>query len=164
MQSNEKLLALLNHRLSAKLAAITPFMVHSYICDSWGYGKLQTAIEKQAMDEMFHAELLIKHIIHLGGTPTISKLNTVKIGETVLEILTNDEELKIKGFHDFKEAIDIAHEAGDDRSAALITKILKTDEGHVNWTEKQLKQIRQIGLEKYLSQQTEGVTRQYKIM
>jgi bacterioferritin len=58
-------------------------MVHSEMCENWGYGKLHMAIRKQAMDEMHHAEWLIERIIFFEGAPTVSKLNPMKIGKTV---------------------------------------------------------------------------------
>ncbi len=38
-----------------------------------------------------------------------------------------------------------------------MTKILKMEEGHVDWAEIQLSQIEQIGLENYLTNQVEDV-------
>ncbi len=66
MKGNEKLLAVLNQLLADELTAISQYMVHSEMCDSWGYDKLHKAIESQAKDEMHHAEWLIRRIIFLG--------------------------------------------------------------------------------------------------
>ena len=46
------------------------------------------AIRKLAMDEMHHAEWLIERMIFLDGSPTVSKLNAIKIGKTVLEMIS----------------------------------------------------------------------------
>ena len=50
MKGNEKLLTVLNQLLADELTAISQYMVHSEMCESWGYGKLHKAIEGQAMD------------------------------------------------------------------------------------------------------------------
>ncbi len=153
MKGNEKLLTVLNQRLADELTAINQYMVHSEMCSNWGYGKLHKAIRMQAMDEMHHAEWLIERIIFLEGFPVVSKLNPVKIGKTVLEMVTNDQNAEIIGLKDYNAAIKIAHEVNDEGSVDLLTKILKMEEGHVDWAEIQCSQIDQVGIEKYLAHQ-----------
>ena len=157
MKGNEKLLAVLNQRLADELTAINQYMVHSEMCDNWGFGMLHKAIEKQAMDEMHHAEWLIQRIIFLEGTPAVSKLNLIKIGKTVLEMVSNDQDAELKGLRAYNAAIKLAHEVVDEGSVELLTKILKMEEGHVDWAEKQREQIEQMGMENYLTNQSEGV-------
>ena len=84
MQGNEKLITVLNQLLADELTAISQYMVHSEMCDNWGYEKLHKAIEAQAHDEMHHAEWLIRRILFLEGAPVVSKLNPIKIGKDVL--------------------------------------------------------------------------------
>jgi bacterioferritin len=156
MKGNEKLITALNERLADELTAINQYMVHAEMCENWGYGKLHKAIEKQAIDEMHHAEWLIQRIIFLDGAPTVTKLNQIKIGRTVLEIVSNDQEAEITGLQAYNIAIKLAHEVSDEGSVELLTKILKMEEGHVDWAEIQRAQIEQVGIENYLTNQTEG--------
>ena len=153
MKGNEKLLTVLNQLLADKLTAINQYMVHSEMCSNWGYGKLHKAIRMQAMDEMHHAEWLIERILFLEGSPIVSKLNPVKIGKTVLEMVSNDQNAEIIGLKDYNAAIKLAHEVNDEGSVDLLTKILKMEEAHVDWAEIQRSQIDQVGLEKYLAHQ-----------
>ena len=103
MKGNEQVLAKLNFFLADELTAISQYMVHSEMCDNWGYGKLHKDIEKKAIDEMHHAEWLIGRILFLEGLPIVSKLNEMKIGKNVLEMV---------GFTSFFEIF-------DDRQKAL---------------------------------------------
>jgi len=105
---------------------------------------------------MHHAEWLIQRIIFLDGAPTVTKLNQIKIGKTVLEIVSNDQEAEITGLHAYNTAIKLAHEVADEGSVELLTKILKMEEGHVDWAEIQRAQIVQVGIENYLTNQSEG--------
>jgi len=157
MKGNEKLLTVLNQRLADELTAINQYMVHSEMCNNWGFGILHKAIEKQAMDEMHHAEWLIQRIIFLDGTPEVSKLNPMKIGKTVLEMVSNDQDAEIKGLLAYNSAINLAHEVADEGSVDLLTKILKMEEGHVDWAEMQRAQIEQMGTQNYLTNQAESV-------
>jgi bacterioferritin len=105
MKGNDKLLALLNQLLSDELTAINQYMVHSEMCDNWGYGKLHKVIEMQARDEMHHAEWLIRRIIFLEGIPVVSKLNLMKIGQTVLEMVSNDQDAELAAVRAYNAAI-----------------------------------------------------------
>jgi bacterioferritin len=156
MKGNEKLLATLNQLLSEELTAINQYMVHSEMCDNWGYEKLHEAIEKQAFDEMHHAEWLIQRIITLEGIPIVSKLNPLQVGKTVPEMLGNDLKAEIAAVNSYNAAIRLAHEVADQVSVDLLTKILKMEDDHVDYGDKQLAQIEQMGLASYLVNQVGG--------
>ena len=157
MKGNEKLITILNKQLADELTAINQYMVHSEMCENWGYSKLHQAIRKQAMDEMHHAEWLIERIIFLDGTPTVSKLNNIKIGKTVSEMINNDNNDEKDAVRTYNDSIKLAREADDQGTVDLLTKILKMEEGHVDWAEIQQAQIKQMGIENYLTNQADGV-------
>ncbi|RJP52418.1 MAG: bacterioferritin [Anaerolineaceae bacterium] len=154
MKGNEKLIKVLNELLADELTAISQYMVHSEMCDNWGYEKLHKAIEKQAIDEMHHAEWLIQRVLFLEGMPVVSKLHEMKIGKDVLEMLTNDQEAELGAVKAYNAGIALASEVGDESTGDLLTTILKMEEGHHDWAKKQRAQIEQMGLENYLSNQT----------
>ena len=156
MKGNKELLTVLNSLLADELTAINKYMVHSEMCENWGYGKLHLAIRKQAMDEMHHAEWLIERILFFEGAPTVSKLNSIKIGKTVLEMISNDDKDELDAVLAYNNAIKLAREVGDQGTVDLLTKILKMEEGHVDWAEIQRAQIDQIGIENYLVSQIES--------
>jgi len=156
MKGNDKIIQVLNQLLADELTAINQYMVHSEMCDNWGYDQLHTAIEKQARDEMHHAEWLIQRIIFLEGVPVVTRLNPMKIGKTVPEMVGNDEEAELGAVRAYNSAIRLAHEVDDQATVDLLTRIVKMEEGHVDWAEKQRAQIEQMGLENYLTNQTEG--------
>ena len=156
MKGNEKLIGVLNDLLADELTAISQYMVHSEMCENWGYPKLHKAIEKQAIDEMHHAEWLIQRILFLEGMPVVSKLNPMKIGKSVLEIVGNDQEAEVGAIHAYNSAIKLSRDVADQSTADLLADILKMEEGHVDWAETQRSQIDQIGLENYLANQSEG--------
>ena len=156
MKGNDKIVEVLNHLLADELTAISQYMVHSEMCDNWGYDKLHKAIEGQARDEMHHAEWLIQRIIFLEGTPVVNRLNPMAIGKTVPDMIGNDEDAELGAVRAYNSAISLAHEVDDQATVDLLTRIVKMEEGHVDWAEKQRAQIEQMGLENYLTNQTEG--------
>jgi len=151
MKGTPEILALLNERLSEELTAISLYMVHSEMCANWGYDKLHEAFEKQAIDEMKHAEMLIGRILFLEGTPTVSKLQPMKVGATVEEMLTADEDAELGAIKAYNATIAAAVTHGDNGTRELIAKILLDEERHVDWAEMQRELIAQMGLQNYLA-------------
>ena len=156
MKGNEKVLEWLNNLLADELTAISQYMVHAEMCDNWGFGKLHHAIEKQAYDEMHHAEWLIARILFLDGMPVVSKLNPMKIGQDVPAMVGNDMDDELGAVRAYNEGIRVAREAADQATVDLLSKILAMEEGHVDWAEAQRDQIAQMGLQNYLANQVEG--------
>ena len=153
MKGNDKVIAILNERLAEELTAISQYMVHSEMCESWGFHKLHEAIEKQAIDEMKHAESLIGRILFLEGTPTVSKLNRIMIGKSVEEMVKVDLEAEIDAIKVYNESIAAAGEAGDNGTVDMLSKILLDEEAHAEWGETQFKLIERLGVQRYMSHQ-----------
>ena len=94
MIGNPKVIETLNALLADELTAVSQYMVHSEMCDNWGYARLHKAVEGRAKDEMRHAEMLIGRIIFLEGKSTVSKINPMHIGNTVEDQLTHDHRIR----------------------------------------------------------------------
>ena len=154
MKGNEKLIKALDALLAEELTAINQYMVHSEMCANWGYGKLHERTEKRAMKEMRHAETLIARILFLEGTPTVSKLNPIRIGPDVPKQLQSDLESEMGAVRLYNEAINLAVEVGDNATRDLLVQILKDEDDHVDSIEEQNDQIQQMGLPLFLSVQT----------
>jgi len=154
MKGNERIIAILNDFLADELTAINQYIVHSEMCDNWGYGKLHDAVEKRAIDEMKHAEKLIARVLFLEGEPTVSKLNKISIGATVDVQLKNDREAESVAIKGYNDGIRLCLELGDNGTRELIDANLKDEEAHIDWLEAQLDQIGQMGLANYLLGQT----------
>jgi bacterioferritin len=128
-------------------------MVHSEMCDNWGYEQLHKMIEKRAIDEMKHAEKLIARIIFLEGAPVVSNLREIRIGGGVEAQFKNDHKGELDAIAAYNAGIRQAVELGDNGTRELLESILKDEEAHIDWLEAQLDQIKQMGIENYLSEQ-----------
>ena len=69
---------------------------------------------------------------------------------------TADLKLEINAVAMYNKAVQIARDQGDDQSRELFSKLLKDEESHVDWLEAQMHQIKEMGYEQYLSNQTQG--------
>ncbi|HNT54138.1 MAG TPA: bacterioferritin [Anaerolineaceae bacterium] len=155
MKGQEKILALLNDLLADELTAINQYIVHSEMCDDWGYGKLHDAVEHRAIEEMKHAEKLIARILFLEGTPNVSNLRKLTIGATVDVQLKNDHVSESGAIQAYNAGVRLCLELADGGTRELLEDILEDEEAHIDWLETQLSQIEQMGLPTYLLSQTE---------
>jgi len=153
MQGNPKVIVALNEALKEELTAISQYFLHAEMCENWHYHKLGEFIKKQSIDEMKHAESLIERILFLDGTPNMTELMHLNIGQTVKEQLESDLKLEIAAVTMYNRSVATAREAGDNASRELFERLLKDEEEHVDWLEAQLHQIKEMGYERYLSQQ-----------
>lgn len=155
MQGQAKVIERLNDRLADELTAVNQYMVHAEMCDNWGYDHLHEAIQKRAIEEMKHAERLIGRILFLDGKPTVSKLNKINIGPDVEKMHKNDHQAEDTAIKDYNADIRLCVELGDNGTREMIESILTDEEKHIDWIEAQLDQIKQMGIQNYLVEQTD---------
>jgi bacterioferritin len=153
MQGNLKVIATLNEALKEELTAINQYFLHAEMCENWHYDKLAGFIRKESIEEMKHAEALIERILFLDGTPNMTELLHINVGATVKEQLESDLKLELGAFEMYNRGVALARDAGDNTSRELFERLLKDEEGHIDWLEAQLHQIQEMGYERYLSQQ-----------
>ncbi|HOD43637.1 MAG TPA: bacterioferritin [Anaerolineaceae bacterium] len=153
MKGNDRIIAFLNDLLKEELTAISQYMLHSVMCEDWGYEKLHDVIEHRAIEEMKHAEMLMERLLFLEGKPILSELNKLHVGDAVDVQFQFDHESEIGAVKLYNDGIRLAVEVGDNGTRELFETILKDEENHVDWLESQLDQIDQMGLPNYLTEQ-----------
>ncbi len=153
MKGNADIVEMLNEALSEELTAINQYFLHSEMCENWGYKKQSAFSKKQAIDEMKHAEVLIERILFLEGRPNLSKYQMLTIGQAVPEMIENDLKLEYGAVALYNRIIEAAVKKNDQGTAEMLKKILKDEEDHVDGLEEMQDQIRDMGIQIYLSAQ-----------
>lgn len=153
MKGNAKVIEKLNFLLADELTAISQYMVQAEMCANWGYKHLSETIEKRAIDEMKHAEKHIERIIFLEEKPIVSELNKLHIGETVEAFHQNDWDAENGAILAYNDGIKLATEMSDNGTREMLESILRDEENHIDWIEAQIDQVKQMGVQVYLSEQ-----------
>jgi len=151
MKGDPKLIEVLNSLLADELTAISQYMVHSEMCDNWGYDKLHKMIETRAVTEMKHAEKLIGRILFLEGIPIVSNLKMIHIGADVPKMFGNDHEAEAGAVKSYNAAVVLAGDVKDFATREILEQILKDEDGHIDEIEAIQDQISQMGLQIFLS-------------
>lgn len=153
MKGDPKLIKVLNALLADELTAINQYMVHSEMCDNWGYNKLHKAIEARAIAEMKHAETLIGRILFLDGLPIVSDLKKLFIGADIPKMFAFDHKAEEDAIKAYNEAIILAGNVKDYATREILESILKDEDAHIDGIEEIQDQIGQMGLQIFLTTQ-----------
>ncbi len=150
MKGDPKVIEYLNTVLTNELTAINQYFLHARMLDNWGVTKLGAYEYKESIEEMRHADDLIKRILFLEGVPNVQRLNKILVGESVEEILRCDMKLEEKAVADLREAIPYCESVRDFVSRDLFSAILRDEEHHIDFVETQFDLIARVGIQNYI--------------
>ncbi len=102
---------------------------------------------------MKHADALIDRILFLDGLPNLQKLGKVNVGQTVPEQFDLDLQVEYEAVKRLNDGIETCRSLGDNGTRELFEHMLREEEQHVDWLQTQREAIKQIGVERYLSEQ-----------
>jgi bacterioferritin len=152
MKGDPKVIEYLQEVLTGELTAINQYFLHAEMMENWGYKRLAAHTRKESIEEMGHAERLIERILYLDGSPSLSTLFPLRIGQNIKAQIENDLQVEYDAVPRLNKAINAAVAAGDNGSRDLFESILKDEEEHVDHLEAQLHLIQEMGYENYLAQ------------
>ena len=154
MQTDPKVVEILNTVLRNELTAINQYFLHSRMLNNWGLTRLGKAEYEASIDEMRHADKVIERVLFLEGLPNLQDLDKLMIGENFREALECDMKLEMAAIPVLRDGIAYCESKRDYVSRDLLAEILTSEEEHVDWLETQLQLISRMGEENYVKLQS----------
>jgi bacterioferritin len=154
VQGDAKVLDFLNQALKNELTSINQYFLHARMLDNWGLKRLGKIEYDESIDEMKHADRLVKRILFLQGLPNLQDLGKLFLGEDVREILECDLKREMAAHPLYQSAIAHCESVKDYVSRELMALIQKSEEEHIDFIEEQLGLIDKMGLQNYVQSAT----------
>ena len=149
MKGDPKVIEYLNKGLRSELTAINQYWLHYRILDNWGFEELAKKWKAESIEEMHHADKFVDRILFLDGFPNMQVLDPLRIGQNVKEVLTCDLAAEVDARALYQEAATYCHSVKDYPSRDLFEQLMKDEEDHIDFLEKQLGLVEKVGLELY---------------
>ena len=153
MKSSADIIQWLNRQLQHELTAINQYFLHARMYENWGFDRLNKREYEESIEEMKHADALIKRILFLEGLPNLQELGKLLIGEKVEECVECDLKLEMASRETLLGAIAASEGAKDYVSRELFKEILEDTEEHIDWLETQLDVMQKVGIQNWLQSQ-----------
>lgn len=151
MQGDHAIISTLNALLTGELSAADQYLAHSRMLADWGFHRMAERIAHERVDELDHADRLIRRILFLDGAPDVASRTPLAIGADVPEMLANDLAYEMKVAADLRASIRLCEEKRDFESREVLVFLLEeTENDHIYWLEQQIGLLKTLGRENYL--------------
>ncbi len=147
--SNKKIIEWLNIVLGRELTAINQYFLQYRLLEHLGLEKMAQKFRAESIEEMEHADVIMKRIIVLDELPKISGSNPIKVNKDLHKLLEQNLEMEKETVVTYRQAIKAIDKEGDIVTVDILTDILKSEEEHVEWVKQQLNLIKTIGIQNY---------------
>ena len=150
MQGDREIIKLLNTVLTNELTSVNQYFLHARMLQNWGLERLGKVVYEESIEEMKHADKLIKRVLFLDGLPNLQDLHKLAIGENISEVLRADLALEMRGRETLIAGVAQCETARDYVSRAILTDILEDTEEHIDYLETQVSLLGSLGEQNYL--------------
>jgi len=150
MQGDPAIIRLLNTVLTNELTSVNQYFLHARMFQNWGFARLGKVVYDESIEEMKHADKLIKRVLFLDALPNLQDLHKLSIGETVVEAMQADLALELAGRKTLVDGVALCEGSQDYVSREILVEILTDTEHHIDFLETQLSLVRALGEHNYM--------------
>ncbi|MEB3308117.1 MAG: ferritin-like domain-containing protein [Cyanobacteriota bacterium] len=129
MKLHPRVLGYLGRALSLELTAVQQYLTHGSLLELWGDREAADRFRRETVEEMHHAETIVKRMLALGVAPAASQLQPVTHAADLAGLLRVDQQLEAALIQHYSEATRFCVLIGDQDNEAFF-RSLWTDEQH----------------------------------
>lgn len=125
-----RVLAYLGRALSLELSAVQQYMFQASLAEAWGDAATADRFRHETVEEMRHAERIVKHMLGLGVAPSASQLRPVSHAGDLAGLLRLDQVLESELIEHYADAMRFCVLVGDGDSEAFFRDLLAEERQH----------------------------------
>jgi bacterioferritin len=134
-------LGYLGRALSLEYSAVQLYMTQAALAEAWGLGEVADRFRRETVEEMQHAERLVKRMLGLGAAPNASQLRPAGVARTLTDLLLQDAALEAEIVALYDEATNFCRRIGDHENAELFNGLLQDERHHATEIEQWLESL-----------------------
>lgn len=143
----------LNATLKHALTGINQYFLHARMLKHKEFMKLADYEYKESLDTMKYTDQLVNLILSLDGAPNLQDLGSLRVGQTVPDILRNDLALVEATRGAIADAINCNNNGENVAALKVLKAMLKSEEDHEQFLKQQIRSIETMGINAYLQTQ-----------
>ena len=143
MATDPRLAGYLTRALNHEMAAVQQYLSQSALAGLWGMVEHGNWFRGEALEELGHAERLIRHMLMLGIPAHATQLASARPGRTLQEMLLIDRMLEIEAIRLYEEATHYCARMRDGETQTLFADLLQDELGHLRELDRRLTDIHQ---------------------
>ncbi|NDG74346.1 MAG: bacterioferritin [Synechococcaceae bacterium WB8_1B_136] len=125
-----RVLAFLGRALSLELTAVQQYMTQASLLEHWGDQDAANRFREETVEEMQHAERIVKHMLSLGVAPAASQLQPVTHAPDLLGLLEQNAVLENQLIAHYAEATRFCKLLRDQSNEAFFQSLWDEEQHH----------------------------------
>lgn len=123
-------LGYLGRALSLEYSAVQQYMTQAAMAEAWGLKDAADRFRRETVEELQHAERIVKRMLGLGVSPNASQLRPAGVAFGLVELLLQDAALEAEIVALYDEAVRFCARIGDQENAAFFQGLLTDEQQH----------------------------------
>jgi len=143
-RSDPKVLGYLGRALSLELSAVQQYSTQARLVAAWGLNDASASFDKEAEEELQHANRIIDRMLAVGVAPNASQLRPVKVAANLFELLRLNQQLESDIIQLYRSATRYCASRGDHDSRLFFEELLREEQQHHADLEMWIKRLQQV--------------------
>ena len=128
--AHPRVLGYLGRALSLELSAVQQYMTQASLVELWGDGDAADRFRQETVEELHHAERIVKRMLSLGVAPAASQLLPVTHAADLVELLRRNAVLENNLIAHYAEAMRFCLQIGDGDQHAFFQALWQEEQHH----------------------------------
>lgn len=128
--AHSRVLADLGRALSLELSAVQHYLTLAVLLDAWGDSTSADRFRRETVEEMQHAERLVKRMVSLGVAPGASALQPARHASDLAGLLRLSLALEEELIAHYREAVALCQRLGDSDNQAFFQQLWLEEQQH----------------------------------